>query len=100
MIRVLDIISSVYNWAKRDFKEYPTRFTLEIIAWVMSLSCSLTLAAKATDPLFFWLYPIFITQCAIFGWAAWTRKSTGMVANYMLLVTIDSIGLIRLISSI
>jgi hypothetical protein len=47
----------------------------------MSLGCSLTLAAGATDPLFFYLYPIFILQCAIFGWAAWTRKSTGMVAN-------------------
>jgi hypothetical protein len=49
--------------------------------------------------LFLWLYPIFITQCAIFGWAAWTRKSTGMVANYVLLVTIDLIGYIRLINT-
>lgn len=99
MERILSIACNIYNWAKRDFSEYPIRFALEIIAWAMSLGCSLTLATHATDPLFFWLYPIFITQCAIFGWAAWTRKSTGMVANYMLLVTIDSIGLIRLISS-
>jgi hypothetical protein len=64
----------------------------------MSLGCSLALAAGATDPLFFWLYPIFIAQCAIFGWAAWTRKSTGMVANYALLVTIDIIGYVRLLN--
>lgn len=93
-------LNRIFDWAKRDFTEYPVRFVLEILAWLMSLSCSLTLAAKATDPLFFWLYPIFITQCAIFGWAAWTRKSTGMVANYLLLVTIDGIGFIRLLNSI
>lgn len=89
----------IYNWAKRDFQEWPLRFTLEITAWFMSLICSLVLAAGATDPLFLFLYPIFITQCAIFGWAAWTRKSTGMVANYALLVTIDLIGYVRLINT-
>lgn len=90
---------NIYKWAQTDFKEWPTRFVLEITAWFMSLACSLTLAAGATDPLFFYLYPIFMTQCAIFGWAAWTRKSTGMVANYALLVSIDLFGYIRLINT-
>lgn len=99
MDQITNTFANIYNWARGDYKEWPTRFVLEITAWVMSLICSLTLAAGATDPLFFWLYPIFIIQCAIFGWAAWTRKSTGMVANYILLVTIDLIGYIRLIST-
>jgi len=94
-----DILVNIFQWAKRDFHEWPLRFVLEIVAWAMSLGCSITLATSATDPLFYFLYPIFISQCAIFGWAAWTRKSTGMVANYMLLVTIDSIGLVRLLLS-
>jgi hypothetical protein len=50
------------------------------------------------NPPFLILYPLFITQCAIFGWAAWTRRSTGMVANYLLLVAIDVTGLIRLLT--
>ena len=91
-------VQKIYNWARTDYREWPTRFSLEIAAWLMSLGCSLTLAAGATDPLFFYLYPIFILQCAIFGWAAWTRKSTGMVANYLLLVTIDIIGYVRLLN--
>ena len=91
-------LANIYKWAKADFNDWPTRFVLEITAWFMSLGCSLVLAAKASDPLFIYLYPIFIAQCAIFGWAAWTRKSTGMVANYILLVTIDLIGYIRLIN--
>ncbi len=99
MDQISNTVNNIYNWAKGDYKEWPTRFVLEITAWLMSLGCSLTLAAGATDPLFYWLYPIFITQCAIFGWAAWTRKSTGMVANYILLVTIDLVGYIRLLSN-
>lgn len=47
-------------------------------------------------PPFLILYPLFITQCAIFGWSAWSRGSFGMLANYLLLVSIDSIALIRM----
>jgi hypothetical protein len=56
------------------------------------------MALTLPHPPFLILYPLFITQCAIFGWAAWTRRSTGMVANYMLLVAIDVTGLIRLLT--
>lgn len=94
-----DIFFNIIAWAKEDFKIWPLRFVLEIVAWFMSLGCSITLATGATDPLFYYLYPVFITQCLIFGWAAWTRKSTGMVANYVLLATIDGIGFIRLLLS-
>jgi hypothetical protein len=33
----------------------------------------------------------------LYAWASYTRKSFGMLANYILLTTIDSIGLIRMI---
>ena len=96
---MIDILFNIVNWAKADYRVWPVRFVLEITAWFMSLACSITLATGATDPLFFYLYPIFITQCLIFGWAAWTRKSTGMVANYVLLATIDGLGYVRLLLS-
>jgi hypothetical protein len=94
-----DIFVNVYKWAKEDYKLWPMRFALEILAWLLSLGCSIILATSVTDPLFYYLYPVFISQCSIFGWAAWTRKSTGMVANYALLATIDGIGFIRLLLS-
>jgi hypothetical protein len=50
------------------------------------------------DPPFLVLYPLFMIQCAIFAWAAWSRQSSGMLANYVLLVTIDSVALIRLLT--
>lgn len=90
-------IVDIYNWAKRDFQEWPIRFVLEITAWAMSIACSITMALTVPNPPFLILYPIFIAQCAIFGWAAKTRGSSGMVANYLLLVTIDSIALTRLV---
>jgi hypothetical protein len=94
----MDFINGVYKWAKHDFHEWPLRFVLEITAWFLSIVCAVTMALTVPHPPFLILYPLFIFQCAIFCWAAWTRRSTGMVANYMLLVTIDSVALIRLLT--
>jgi hypothetical protein len=93
-----EFVKNTYNWAKRDFHDWPLRFVLEISAWFMSITCAVWMGMTLPNPPFLILYPLFITQCAIFAWAAWTRRSTGMVANYMLLVTIDVIALARLIS--
>ena len=98
MDQLTNTFCNIYNWAKKDFLEWPLRFILEITAWAMSITCSIIMALTVPTPPFLLLYPLFMTQCAIFGWAAWTRRSTGMVANYMLLVTIDAIALARLLS--
>lgn len=95
---MIRLFKNTIDWIKRDFKEWPLRCILEISAWFMSIGCSVTMALTVPNPPFLILYPIFITQCAVFGWAAWTRRSTGMLANYALLVTIDSIALVRLLS--
>lgn len=94
-----NIVRRVLLWAKTDFDVWPLRFVLELTAWAMSITCSVIMALTVPTPPFLLLYPLFITQCAIFGWAAWTRRSTGMVANYMLLVTIDSVAMFRLLST-
>lgn len=91
-------VSNIYNWAKKDYREWPLRFVLEISAWMMSIGCAIGMALTVPNPPFLILYPLFILQCTIFCWAAWTRRSTGMVANYLLLVAIDSIALFRLLS--
>ena len=98
MNQISNTVSSIYDWAQKDFREWPLRFVLEITAWFLSIACSVTMALTVPNPPFLILYPLFIFQCAIFCWAAWTRRSTGMVANYLLLVTIDTIALIRLIN--
>jgi hypothetical protein len=97
MDQISNTIVNVYNWAQADFRAWPTRFVLEITAWLLSIGCAVTMALTLPHPPFLILYPLFIVQCTIFAWAAWTRRSTGMLANYLLLVSIDTVGLARLI---
>lgn len=97
MNQVSNTARGIYAWAKQDFHAWPTRFVLEIMAWLLSIGCSITMALTLPTPPFLILYPLFIVQCGIFAWAAWTRRSTGMLANYLLLVSIDTVGLARLI---
>jgi hypothetical protein len=55
------------------------------------------MAVTVPNPPLIVLYPIWISGCAMYAWAAWTRKSFGMLANYILLVSIDTVGLLRMI---
>jgi len=34
----------------------------------------------------------------MYGWAAYSRRSFGMLANYSLLVAIDTVGLTRMLT--
>ena len=94
---MIEVYQGILDWIKDDWKSNPLRCFLEITAWALSIACSFTMMLTVPNPPFLILYPLFITQCAIFGWSAWTRKSFGMLANYLLLVSIDSIALARMI---
>ena len=85
------------RWIKEDWASNKFRFIVEILAWAISIGCSITMALTVPTPPLIILYPIWIAGCAMYAWAAYTRKSFGMIANYLLLVTIDTVGLIRMI---
>lgn len=91
------LLRPTLDWIREDYRSQPLRFCLEVLAWAMSIGCALVMAATVPDPPLIWIYPWFIMGCVIYAWAAWTRRSFGMLANYMLLTTIDAIGLIRMI---
>jgi hypothetical protein len=93
-----DILGGIFIWIKDDFRSNRFRFIIEFVAWAISIGCSITMAATVPDPPLLVLYPLWICGCAMYAWAAWTRKSFGMLANYVLLTTIDTIGLIRMIT--
>jgi len=80
-----DLFYGIFEWIKEDWASNRIRFSVELLAWAISVGCSLSLAFTVPNPPFF-----------ILKWAAWTRKSFGMLANYLLLSTIDTVGLIRL----
>ena len=91
------IFLNIYNYIKDDYTTNPLRFIVEVTAWAISVGCSVTMALTVPQPPLLILYPIWITGCAMYAWASYTRKSFGMIANYMLLVTIDSVGLVRML---
>lgn len=93
-----DIINSTFSWIKNDWNSHPFRFTVELLAWAISIGCSITMAVTVPHPPLLAMYPAWITGCAMYAWAAYTRKSFGMLANYLLLTTIDTVGLIRMLT--
>jgi len=94
---IMTIFKPTWDWIRDDFTSNPFRFAVELLAWAISIGCSITMAVTVPTPPLIMLYPIWITGCAMYAWASWTRQSFGMLANYCLLVSIDSVGLIRML---
>ena len=94
---IINIFKPTLQWIKDDFKSHPFRFGVELLAWAISIGCSLTMAATVPNPPLLALYPVWILGCSLYAWAAYTRKSFGMLANYILLTTINTVGLIRML---
>jgi len=94
---MIELFKPTFDWIKDDFASHPFRFFVELLAWAISIGCSITMAITVPNPPLLALYPVWILGCSLYAWAAFTRKSFGMLANYLLLTTIDSVGLIRML---
>jgi hypothetical protein len=94
---MLDIFRPTFDWIRDDWASNKFRFIVELFAWAISIGCSITMAVTVPNPPLLALYPVWIAGCAMYAWAAYTRKSFGMLANYILLTAIDTFGLIRMI---
>jgi hypothetical protein len=92
-----ELFRPTLEWIRDDWNSNRFRFFVECVAWAISIGCSITMALTVPNPPLLILYPIWIGGCAMYAWAAYTRKSFGMLANYILLTTIDTIGLIRML---
>jgi hypothetical protein len=94
---MLDIFQPTLQWIKDDWNSNRFRFVIELLAWAVSIGCSITMALTVPNPPLLALYPVWISGCAMYAWASYTRKSFGMLANYILLTSIDTFGLIRML---
>ena len=94
---MINFILNTFGWIKDDWYSHKVRFLVEVLAWLISIGCSIVMAFTVPNPPLIILYPIWIVGCAMYAWAAYTRKSFGMLANYILLTTIDTIGLVRML---
>ena len=95
---MINVVSGIIDWIRDDWYSHPVRFVAELVAWAISIGCSLVMALTVPNPPLLVLYPVWILGCAIYAWAAFSRKSFGMLANYILLTTIDTIGLVRMLA--
>lgn len=92
------IFRPTLEWIQNDWTSNKVRFAIEVLAWAFSIGCSITMAVTVPNPPLLVLYPVWIIGCSMYLWAAYTRRSFGMVANYMLLVSIDTVGLLRMVA--
>ena len=95
---MIELFRPTFKWIKNDYQSNRIRFCLEVLGWAISIGCSITMAATVPNPPLLTMYPIWITGCSIYAWCAYSRRSFGMLANYFLLVSIDTVGLIRMLS--
>ena len=95
---MIELFRPTLEWIRNDYASNRFRFCVELFAWAISIGCSITMASTVPHPPLLVLYPIWIAGCSMYAWAAWTRKSFGMLANYVLLTTIDTIGLLRMLT--
>ena len=95
---MIELFKPTFDWIKDDWNSNRIRFVAELLAWAISIGCSITMALTVPYPPLLALYPVWIAGCAIYAWASYTRKSFGMLANYLLLTTIDTVGLIRMLT--
>ncbi len=93
-----NLLRHTFDWIRDDWASNRVRFVVEILAWAVSIGCAFTMAITVPNPPLLALYPAWISGCAMYAWAAWSRKSFGMLANYILLTTIDTVGLIRMLT--
>jgi hypothetical protein len=95
---MLELFRPTFEWIRDDFKSNRIRFAIELLAWAISIGCAVIMALTVPNPPLLALYPVWIAGCALYAWAAWSRKSFGTLANYILLTSIDTFGLIRMLT--
>lgn len=91
------MIHNILAWIKADWQSHPVRFIVETWAWAFSIAAAILFAFTVPAVPFVLYLTITVMNCALYAWASWHRGSFGLLANYLLLTTIDTIALIRAI---
>ena len=47
---MIELFQPTLAWIREDFQSWPMRFSLEVLAWAMSIGCSLVMAATVPTP--------------------------------------------------
>ena len=88
---------NIAEWIGDDYRSHPLRFAIEIFAWALSIGGAILFAFTVPDVPFILYLTITVTGCTLYAWAAYSRQSFGMLANYLLLTAIDGYALSRVL---
>ena len=55
------IFAPTIQWIKDDYGTHRLRFFIELLAWAVSIGCSITMAVTVPNPPLLALYPVWIT---------------------------------------
>jgi hypothetical protein len=82
----------MWKWIQEDWKTHPVRFSLEVACWFNNLLIAIIFNTTVPNLPFLLLYPMWIGGSLTLAWCCWSRGSVGMLATYMMLVTMDMYG--------
>jgi hypothetical protein len=91
------LLRGVCKYIRDDWQSSPLRVVAEIFAWVCSVVSAILFAVTAPNIPIIPIYTIFMSGATAAAWAAYTRGSFGLLANYIFIVSIDGMGLIRML---
>ena len=94
---VTKTVDSIRFYIRQDYQENRARFFAEVFAWACSVTSAVIFAATVPNIPVIPLYSIFISGCCAAAWTCWLRGSFGLLANYVFLIIIDCVGLIRML---
>ena len=85
------------EFIKKDYNSNRMRFVIETLAWIMSIGANVLFAYTVPHVPFAVYLTITVTGCAMYAWSACSRRSFGMLANYLFLTGLDSFALAKVL---
>lgn len=85
------------EFIKKDYRSNRMRFIIETLAWIMSIGANVLFALTVPHVPFAVYLTITVTGCAMYAWSACSRRSFGMLANYLFLTGLDSFALAKVL---
>lgn len=85
------------EFIKKDYNSNRMRFVIETLAWIMSIGANILFAYTVPHVPFAVYLTITVTGCAMYAWSACSRRSFGMLANYLFLTGLDSFALAKVL---
>ena len=63
---MIDLFKPTFDWIRDDWNSNKWRFVVELLAWAVSIGCSITMAVTVPNPPLLALYPVWISGCAMY----------------------------------